>query len=137
MCSRTPTTSQLWLSRFAGQAIEVSWGGTVGWEAWGWSSSDEPRPQSSTEHRQLRELQPVVAVVTPMIFGFLLMGKLTWSGKSRAVHCCPMSCALQGGKILCLIVLVYFLASDHRFCRDFPAPTNLVSRSGPAASQHS
>lgn len=66
--SRAHTMSHLLFPLLSGKVTEGSWGGTVGWEVWGWSSSDEPQPQSSTVHRQLQELQMVAAAITPMIF---------------------------------------------------------------------
>lgn len=62
------TTSHLLLSLFTGKATEGGWGGTVGLEARGWSSSDDPQLQSSAVHLQGQELQSVVAAVTPVMF---------------------------------------------------------------------
>lgn len=65
---QTCTASHLLLSLFAGKATEGGRGGTVGLDQRGAGPAvTTPSRKSSSVHRQLQELQSVVAAVTPMI----------------------------------------------------------------------
>lgn len=109
---QTHTVCLLLLPLFAGKATEGGWAGRVRWEAWGWSSSGDP--PVTKQHRAL----PATGIAVtggyhnPNGISLTLTGKLEQSGNSKDVHFCPMSCALQGGKVLYLILFFPLLLSQ-------------------------